>query len=103
MFILPTILQDSNHLHNLKYLTELLATISNKQFRETGQSKSLTCMLHRETLLDTGVGKEGKGLLFRVVKGNRLWTFFFQGTQILVPEKCAKGSHFLKGLAIKIA
>ena len=23
LFILPTILQDSNHLHNLRYLTEL--------------------------------------------------------------------------------
>ena len=101
MFILPTILQDSNHLHNLKYLTELLATISNKQFRETGQSKSLTCMLHRETLLDTGVGREGRGVALSGGKGEPPWNTFFQGTQILVPEKCSKGSDFLKGLAIK--
>ena len=94
LFILPTILQDSNHLHNLKYLTELLATISNKQFRETGQIKSLTCMLHRETLLDTGVGREGKGLLYRVVQGNRLGTLLFKGPKFWSRKNVQKEATF---------
>ena len=46
-------------------------------------------------------GERGEGVAHSGGKGEPPWDTFFQGTQILVPEKCAKGSHFLKGLAIK--
>ena len=53
-------------------------------------------MLHRETLLDTGVGKEGKGLLFRVVKGNRHGTLFFKGPKFWSRKNVQKGATFLE-------
>ena len=46
-------------------------------------------------------GERGERVALSGGTGEPPWDTSFQGTQILVPEKCSKGSDFLKRLAMK--